>query len=490
MIVSRSEYGAYRYDGEKDMKVLRRRAEDAVRYFKTRDPKYETVIFGCPVSTIDNGKLSDNINAYRGNVIQRCLHFHDSGYYAGKMTFSYNDSYNDGRGQGGNGSTIIGDVTDVRIEDGHLVVEGRNGPKSVSYRYLIQERPDDKPFTSPIPKGGKVPEIVPTVNPPGSKAVPKYTTKAVERADIQDFKTPSDYRGPLIDPKEIAAMFREPVECRFLNRGWTVWMRMRYPVQGLSNCVDTEAYRIVKGEKRYGNGTYLLKDIESDGRYLKVGRSPALWYIIDGPVPWTSEEIDDGSLCVILHDVAVAIQKSGQWYAYPYTGERLPLYTVDELSKLLSDPSQCPKVCDMFLTCYLSNYSEHWSHWSEYGVTYGQWKSIMSRLRKMRNACPVKGVAGPISKPVKPTVKTAPKKAKAEPKPIRKEPKAIRKAEKPVKPKVQTKKAETVTKKLKSYEVRVDGRVEGTFSSKSKAESLKKDLKSNGMKARIYVVFA
>ena len=47
----------------------------------------------------------------------------------------------------------------------------------------------------------------------------------------------------------------------------------------------------------------------------------------------------------------------------------------------------------------------------------------------------------------------------------------------------------SVMKGSMTYEVRVDGMVEGSFSSKAKAEALKKQLKTGGKKARIFVVF-
>ena len=76
--------------------------------------------------------------------------------------------------------------------------------------------------------------------------------------------------------------------------------------------------------------------------------------------------------------------------------------------------------------------------------------------------------------PSKPAEKPAPKPA---PKPVPKpEPK---KASKPV----LRKKGEQV------FEVRVDGAVMGSFSSKSKAESLKRQLKAEGKKAKIVGVF-
>ena len=85
-IISKSEWGSYCYDGEADMKVLRKRAEGAVRYFnKGGKPRVDmqTNVFGYPFSIIDNGKLVDTENAYKGNVIIRALSY-GGGIYEGK----------------------------------------------------------------------------------------------------------------------------------------------------------------------------------------------------------------------------------------------------------------------------------------------------------------------------------------------------------------------------------------------------------------------
>ena len=511
MIASKSEFGYYRYDGDADMKALRSRAEVAVRYFKTRDPKYETEIFGCPVSAIENGKLIDGKAKIMANTVSRYLKYYTEGFYKGRLTLSYHDMFNDGRGTGGSGGVILEDVKDVRIEGDYLIIEGLEGmprPKfHVTYRYRLQDAPDTKAFTKPIKKG----EEVPPAKPLGS------------------------------------AMTRVP-----------------FPGDSISKA-----------------------------------------------------EMDDSPKAIMelaerLHEIAVELQRHGQWYVRPYTGERLPMYTAKELFEFLSDPKGCHDVCEMFLECELSRYSEYWTRWSEYGLTYEEWKSIRRRLRSLDarspKAVPKKSVEKPVektvpkptSKPVpkvspafysppeyggrrltqeqivsafaepvrcrlinkgwtvwlsmmparnpknwvdveayrlvdgekrygmgtyspealesdgryvriagneilwyrieedlnptpaeKPVAKPAPKKTpkKAPSKPVKAkkpepEPKPRKAPVKPVKAKPAPKKGSIV------YEVRVDGRVEGEFSSKSKAESLKKQLKASGDKARIYAVFA
>ena len=511
MIVSKSEFGYYRYDGDADMKALRSRAEVAVKYFKTRDPKYETEIFGCPVSAIENGKLIDGKAKIMANTVSRYLKYYTEGFYKGRLTLSYHDMFNDGRGNGGSGGVILEDVKDVRIEGDYLIIEGLEGmprPKfHVTYRYRLQDAPDTKAFTKPINKG----EEAPPAKPLGS------------------------------------AMTRAPIQKDSISKA----------------------------------------------------------------------EMDDSPKAIMelaerLQEIAVELQRHGQWYVRPYTGERLPMYTAKELYEFLSDPKGCHEVCEMFLECELSRYSEYWTRWSEYGLTYEEWKSIRRRLRSLDarspKAVPKKSVEKPVEKTVpKPTSKPAPKVAPglysppdyggrrltreqivsafAEPvrcrlinkgwtvwlsmKPARNpknwvdveayrlvdgekrygmgtySPEALESdgryvriagneilwykieedlnlapADKPVakpvpkktpkkapsKP-VKAKKPESEPKPKKApvkpvkakpapkkgtivYEVRVDGRVEGEFSSKSKAESLKKQLKASGDKARIYAVFA
>ena len=486
MIASKSEFGYYRYDGDADMKALRSRAEVAVKYFRTHDPKYETEIFGCPVSAIENGKLIDGKAKIMANTVSRYLKFYDEGFYKGRLTLSYHDMFNDGRGTGGSGGVILEDVKDVRIEGDYLIIEGLEGmprPKyRVTYRYRLQDAPDTKAFTKPINKGEEAPPAKPLGSAMTRAPIPKYS---ISKAEMDD------------SPKAIMELAER------------------------------------------------------------------------------------------LQEIAVELQRHGQWFVRPYTGERLPMYTAKELFEFLSDPKGCHEVCEMFLECELSRYSEYWTRWSEYGITYEEWKSIRRRLRSLDARSPkvAPGLYSPpdysgrrltqeqilsaFAEPVrcrlinkgwtvwlsmkparnlknwvdveayrlvngekrygmgtyspealesdgryvrisgseilwykieedlnpapadKPVAKSVPKKTtkKAPSKPVKAkkpepEPKPKKIPVKPVKAKPAPKKGTIV------YEVRVDGRVEGEFSSKSKAESLKKQLKASGDKARIYAVFA
>lgn len=198
---SSSEWGSFRYDGDKDMKVLRKRAEGAVRYFNNGKPRVdmETHIFGYPFSIIDNGRLLDNEKAYKGNVIIRALSYHENGVFAGNVTLSYNDDYNDGRGQGGSGAIILDKVTNVRIDGDYLVITGIDGRTETSYRYLIQEHEDAKPFVQPIPKGQRVPPEVPV--PRTSKPIDPKQEKKPKR--IQTKLDPEPRTAPKQEPRTV-----------------------------------------------------------------------------------------------------------------------------------------------------------------------------------------------------------------------------------------------------------------------------------------------
>ena len=148
------------------------------------------------------------------------------------------------------------------------------------------------------------------------------------------------------------------------------------------------------------------------------------------------------------------------------------MYTASEMEIMLRDPDRGRELIDIFKDCYLTRYSEYWSYWKDFGITYQEFKLVQKRLRVMSQSYPPKPKN---QAPAKPVPKPEPKPA---PKPIPKKPEPKR-ASKPV----LRKKGEQV------FEVRVDGAVMGSFSSKSKAESLKRQLKAEGKKAKIVGVF-
>ena len=167
----------------------------------------------------------------------------------------------------------------------------------------------------------------------------------------------------------------------------------------------------------------------------------------------------------------MGMERAGQWHYEPYDGRKIPVYTASDMEIMLRDLDRGRELIDIFRDCYLTRYSEYWSYWKDFGITYQEFKLVQKRLREMSQGYPPKPKT---QTPSKPAEKPAPKPA---PKPVPKpEPK---KASKPV----LRKKGEQV------FEVRVDGAVMGSFSSKSKAESLKRQLKAEGKKAKIVGVF-
>ena len=60
-VFSRSEWGAFRYDESKDMKVLRKRARGALMWWNNGKPRTDMQMrFGYAFSIIHNGKLVDS----------------------------------------------------------------------------------------------------------------------------------------------------------------------------------------------------------------------------------------------------------------------------------------------------------------------------------------------------------------------------------------------------------------------------------------------
>lgn len=174
------------------------------------------------------------------------------------------------------------------------------------------------------------------------------------------------------------------------------------------------------------------------------------------------------ALCRLLYTVEAKMYERGQWYDM---GKPLPFYSAEDLMDLFSDPSTRNTVCDLFINCYVSHYSEFWTYWPYFGTTYEEWKQVRLTLLRMkdRSSNEVRAEA-PAEKPVRKVPEApAPKKQK------QKEP---------------AKKVSTPSKGQIMYEVRVNGKVEATFSFKTKAESMKRSLKAKGLNARIFVVFA
>ena len=92
-----------------------------------------------PVSAIENGKLIDGKAKIMANTVSRYLNYYTEGFYKGRLTLSYHDMFNDGRGTGGSGGVILEDVKDVRIEGDYLIIEGLEGmPRPATSARLLR----------------------------------------------------------------------------------------------------------------------------------------------------------------------------------------------------------------------------------------------------------------------------------------------------------------------------------------------------------------
>ena len=156
-IISKSGVGSSLLRRRADMKVPE---QVAVRYFnKAGNPEW----ICRPTSSAIRSRLSTTgkrtpENAYKGNVIIRALSY-GGGIYEGKVTLSYNDDYNDGRGQGGSGCVLTG-MQGCPHRNGfssyQAVTWANRSPTHTAYRNVQTTR-----GSVPIPKGGKVPEEKP-----------------------------------------------------------------------------------------------------------------------------------------------------------------------------------------------------------------------------------------------------------------------------------------------------------------------------------------
>lgn len=243
-VFSRSEWGAFRYDETKDMKVLRKRARGALMWWNNGKPRTDMQMrFGYPFSIIHNGKLVDSDFEYQGNVIVRELALCSDGFYKGFAVLRYHDSYNDGRGIGGTGNIIVDDVRDVSVKGDYLVISGYSQLKPVEYRYLIQDDVDTKPFVKPIPKKVKEPDVVkpaprpkdekpkkviPKPKPEPKKPVVKPASKKEEKvrnAYVFEVRVDGKVEGSFSSRPKAEAMMKELRRKGLKARVYGVWCR-------------------------------------------------------------------------------------------------------------------------------------------------------------------------------------------------------------------------------------------------------------------------
>ncbi len=195
------------------------------------------------------------------------------------------------------------------------------------------------------------------------------------------------------------------------------------------------------------------------------------WSDEDSSNTQTNKDLIFGTVAefsVLLERLVTNMERAGQWYKYPYDGTPLPHYSAREIETRLLDSSRGMEIVDMFKDCYLTHFSEYWTHWTDFGITYFEFKEVMKRLREMSRGYN----------------KSEP--TKVDPKP-KKETKPAPRPKKDVKPKKKVK-DKLVKRNTLVYEVRVGDKLEGTFSAKSRAESFKRELRAKGMKARVWGV--
>ena len=254
--VSRSEWGAFRHDDQKDMKVLRKRARAALLWWNNGRPREDMQLrFGYPFSIVHNGKLVDSDYEYQGNFIMRELALCSDGFYKGFAVLRYRDGYNDGRGIGGTGSILVDDIRGVSVKGDYLVISGYSQLKPVEYRYLIQDDVDTKPFVKPIPKKAKEPDVpkpaprpkaekpkkeapkkpkeepkkvIPKPRPEPKKPVPKPAPKKEEKvrnAYVFEVRVDGKVEGSFSSRPKAEAMMKELRRKGLKARVYGVWCR-------------------------------------------------------------------------------------------------------------------------------------------------------------------------------------------------------------------------------------------------------------------------
>lgn len=123
------------------------------------------------------------------------------------------------------------------------------------------------------------------------------------------------------------------------------------------------------------------RKIEPSGKTEGTKRTPAKRPSAIGIDPGTCTVQE---LARLLYSLQQAMIADNRWYREPYDGTKYPVRTESEIESILCDPSRAPDVCDVYLTCYISNYSEYWGYWSTYGTSYDQWKALTKRLRSIK----------------------------------------------------------------------------------------------------------
>lgn len=228
-----------------------------------------------------------------------------------------------------------------------------------------------------------------------SNPVPKKTSKTPQKpketpktGKAVDANAPKDYKGPLIPAEDIREMFAQHVYCTEVETGITSEVMIKY---GTVSVME-------KGRNGYDlKAVYTNSEVESDGKYLRVTyKGVDHWFVIhadekvSAPFVVRRRPAVDYSTCSIeqLADVLYQIQEvhvtNRRWYDRDAPHEPNPVLSRDEILNALTTPEKAVALCDAYLHCYVSSYSEFWGGWDENTISYSDWKAIEKRLAKIR----------------------------------------------------------------------------------------------------------
>ena len=254
---------------------------------------------------------------------------------------------------------------------------------------------------------------------PKSPQKPKETPKTGKTVDAN---TPKDYKGPLIPADEIRDMFEQHVYCTDVETGVTSEVMIKYSTVSVME----------KGRNGYDlKAVYAGSEVESDGKYLRVTyKGVDHWFVIhadekvSAPFVVRRRPAVDYATCSIeqLADVLYQIQEvhvtNRRWYDRDAPHEPNPILSRDEILNAITTPEKAVALCDAYLHCYVSSYSEYWGGWDENTISYSDWKAIEKRLAGIRadaneyiaRSVPAEPPA-PVGKPKKGPFKKKPKTA-------------------------------------------------------------------------------
>lgn len=508
-VVSRSEAGNFKSYGDLDMKVLRRDA-NAVHEFFYGPPKSDRE--KCVFSVIDDGRLVSPGTEKFKTVIRRWLQPVTDRDGNTAIYLFYEDT---GMGGGYDKPTQgpLCKIEEIRIRDGYLNILGTSGRKLVTYRYKIRENSDSFGYPQPVPEGQpRIDEYGTPKERPKAKPAPAPAPKSTKKRVHQDTAVSRVATNSIIryfkglDPsinfelpryfatfdENVAGYQYEEMPSYFLHRDHGKILREDGLV--VKKIYIDEDYLAIRCEGPLMPSDYfLIRDdldhyAETPTPKAKPVEKPAVRpkptpvpKPLVKPNPATNSRYDNSKFPDLPTFIGSTVTTKAAEGAVRYFNNPGPSYVFDctgiflgerrttgphvlwrskEGKIVLSDGTEANsnrmrkihEVQDVRIDGY-------------YLVMSGLYDGLPIWIRSLILDDP--GVPKPIEKPKeKPVVKPVPKPTK-------------KKA--PKKPAVSVKKGIT-------YEVRVSGSIRGSYSSKAKAEAHKRDLKSKGEAAKVYVV--